>query len=67
MVKPNVGKPLTIKPQMAPPPEPAKPAPAAKKPTPPAKPSAKPTAPAAKKPEGKGDRHSSELSKRKPR
>jgi protein TonB len=72
VVKPNVGKPLTIKPQMAPPPEPAKPQPkpapaATKKPTPPAKPSAKPTAPAAKKPEGKGDRHSSELSKRKPR
>jgi hypothetical protein len=71
VVKPNVGKPLTIKPQMAPPPEPAKPQPkpepAAKKPTPPAKPSAKPTSPVAKKPDGKGDRHSSELSKRKPR
>ena len=60
VVKPNVGKPLTIKPQMAPPPEPPKPAAAAKKP-------AAPPAKAAKKPDGKGDRHSSELSKRKPR
>lgn len=57
VVKPNVGKPLTIKPQMAPPPEPAKPAPAAKK----------PTKPAAKQPDAKGDRHSADLSKRKPR
>jgi hypothetical protein len=57
VVKPNVGKPLTIKPQMAPPPEPAKPAPAAKK----------PTKPVAKQPEAKGDRHSADLSKRKPR
>lgn len=68
VVKPNVGKPLTIKPQMAPPPEPPKPqpkpAPAAKKP---AAPPAKSGKPVAKKPDGKGDRHSSELSKRKPR
>jgi len=66
VVKPNVGKPLTIKPQMAPPPEAEKPQPkaAAKKP---AEPPAKPTKPAARKPEGKGDRHSADLSKRKPR
>jgi len=64
VVKPNVGKPLTIKPQMAPPPEPVKPQPAAKKPP---APPAKPTKPAARKPEGKGDRHSADLSKRKPR
>lgn len=66
VVKPNVGKPLTIKPQMAPPPEAEKPQPkaAAKKPV---EPPAKPTKPAARKPEGKGDRHSADLSKRKPR
>ncbi|MFM7244680.1 MAG: hypothetical protein ACKO40_11005 [Planctomycetaceae bacterium] len=66
VVKPNVGKPLTIKPQMAPPPEPEKPQPkaAAKKPV---APQAKPTKPAVRKPEGKGDRHSADLSKRKPR
>jgi hypothetical protein len=51
VVKPNVGKPLTIKPQMAPPPEPA----AAKKPA------------ASPKSAGKGDQHSADLSKRKPR
>jgi hypothetical protein len=64
VVKPNVGKPLTIKPQMAPPPEPAKPQakPAAAK-----KPAAPPAKPAAKQPEAKGDRHSADLSKRKPR
>ena len=67
VVKPNVGKPLTIKPQMAPPPEPAKPAPAAKKPAAPAKPAGKPSTPAPKKADAKGDRHSAELSKRKPR
>jgi hypothetical protein len=59
VVKPNVGKPLTIKPQMTPPPEAA-----AKKPV---EPPAKPSKPAARKPEGKGDRHSADLSKRKPR
>ncbi|MFM7205158.1 MAG: hypothetical protein ACKO4T_00595 [Planctomycetaceae bacterium] len=71
VVKPNVGKPLTIKPQVAPPPEPAKPQPkppaTAKKPAPPARPEAKPSKPAAKKPGGKDDRHSAELTKRKPR
>jgi hypothetical protein len=68
VVKPNVGKPLTIKPQMAPPPEPAKPQPAAKKPAaPPAKPAAKPSKPAAGKPAAKGDRHSADIGKRKPR
>jgi hypothetical protein len=56
VVKPNVGKPLTIKPQMAPPPEPEKTKPlAAKKPSAPSKPAAK------------GDPHSADLSKRKPR
>jgi hypothetical protein len=66
VVKPNVGKPLTIKPQMTPPPEPERPQPkaAAKKPV---EPPAKPSKPAARKPEGKGDRHSADLSKRKPR
>ncbi|MBM4012478.1 MAG: hypothetical protein FJ286_14045 [Planctomycetes bacterium] len=66
VVKPNVGKPLTIKPQLAPPPEPAKPQPkpVAKKPAPPAKPAAKP---AAKKPDPKGSRHAAELGKQKPR
>ena len=54
VVKPNVGKPLTIKPELAPPPEPEKPQP---------KPAAakKPPAPA------KSDPHSADLSKRKPR
>jgi predicted Fe-Mo cluster-binding NifX family protein len=66
VVKPNVGKPLTIKPQMTPPPEAERPQPkaAAKKPV---EPPAKPSKPAARKPEGKGDRHSADLSKRKPR
>jgi hypothetical protein len=62
VVKPNVGKPLTIKPHMAPAPESEKPA--AKKPPE----SAKPSKPATdKRPETKGDHHSSQLSKRKPR
>jgi hypothetical protein len=68
VVKPNVGKPITIKPQPAPPPTPpakkssvakpmgkGKPAAKAKKT---AKPAAKPAA---------GQRHSSQLAKRKPR
>jgi hypothetical protein len=69
VVKPNVGKPLTIKPQMAMPAEPVKPEPkvAARKPAPPAKPPAKPTAAGGKKTDVKGDRHSAELTKRKPR
>jgi len=62
VVKPNVGKPLTIKPQMAPPPEPPQAKPAAAK-----KPAMPPSKPAAKQPEAKGDRHSADLSKRKPR
>jgi len=54
VVKPNVGKPLTIKPQLAPPPEPEKPQP---------KPAAAKKLPAPTK----SDPHSADLSKRKPR
>jgi endonuclease III len=61
VVKPNMGKPITIKPEAAPPQPPAKP-------TPPAKPAAagpKRPAPPAKAVDAK--RHSQELTKKKPR
>jgi len=79
VVKPNIGKPLTIKPELAQPPAAAaKPAAPAKKPAPPAKPPAKSAAhkPANIKPRGTiaatkaGDAaksHARQLAKRKPR
>jgi hypothetical protein len=51
VVKPNVGKPLTIKPPTAPPPAPEKP----------------PAKPAAKRPETKSERPAADVSKRKPK
>jgi endonuclease III len=59
VVKPNMGKPLTIKPQLSPPPQADTHAP---KPA-----SAKKPAAAAKRPEAGGDRHSADLGKRKPK
>jgi endonuclease-3 len=64
VVKPNIGKPLTIKPPEPPPAAAAKPKPAAK---PPAKPTVVGKSTVAGKPAGDGGKHSQQLAKRKPR